>query len=69
MFFRNGPLRTYSTNEAKLFIRDILDGYFPSELKHDFPNGVLFEAVDCTTVKCPESQISSKHAVKSLFKM
>lgn len=41
-----GALRGYSEPEAVSFLRDLLDGYFPYELKHAFPEGVLFTLTD-----------------------
>jgi hypothetical protein len=44
----SGALRQYENKEAKAFLRDLLDGYFPYELKHAFPEGVVFTLSDCT---------------------
>ncbi|EFN66208.1 UBX domain-containing protein 5, partial [Camponotus floridanus] len=47
-FYKNGmvvkeePLRSYDDPTAGSFIRDILDGYFPSELQQEYPDGVPF---------------------------
>ncbi|KAI8905331.1 hypothetical protein DFJ77DRAFT_211131 [Powellomyces hirtus] len=44
-FYRNGfmvasgPFRPYTDRSAQLFMRDLMDGYFPYELKHTFPDG------------------------------
>eukprot|EP01084_Bolivina_argentea_P255012 428830_1 len=62
IFIKNGPLRKYELCETKQFIRDILDGYFPSELKNQYPNGVIFEAVNCTNKYCPLNHIASVDA-------
>jgi hypothetical protein len=40
IFFKNGPLRPYAMPECQAFVKDILDGYFPYELKEEFPGGV-----------------------------
>lgn len=54
-FFRNGlilygfPFRPYSSNEAQSLLSDILDGYFPFDLKKKYPDGVPLEVVDKTT--------------------
>ena len=45
----SGALRKYSEPEAIAFLRDLLDGYFPYELKHAFPEGVVFEVGDHTS--------------------
>ncbi|KAF7393274.1 hypothetical protein HZH66_009107 [Vespula vulgaris] len=51
-FYKNGmlvqdsPLRLYNDPRTTSFIRDILDGYFPSELQEAYPNGVPFKVED-----------------------
>eukprot|EP00854_Cymbomonas_tetramitiformis_P003835 gene3835-4791_t len=45
---RDGPLRPFSVASNVAFIRDIQDGYFPYELKDEFPEGVPFKLVDYT---------------------
>ncbi|KAG5315097.1 UBX11 protein, partial [Acromyrmex insinuator] len=54
-FYKNGmcingrPLRSYHDSTAVSFIRDILDGYFPSELQQEYPDGVPFVIEDHRT--------------------
>ncbi|KAI4498291.1 hypothetical protein M0802_006777 [Mischocyttarus mexicanus] len=43
MIVQGGPLRLYNDPKTTSFIRDILDGYFPSELQESYPNGVPFK--------------------------
>ncbi|KAK2582766.1 hypothetical protein KPH14_005031 [Odynerus spinipes] len=50
MIVQGGPLRLYSDPKTTSFIRDILDGYFPSELQETYPNGVPFKVEDRRTV-------------------
>jgi hypothetical protein len=38
-----GPLRVWNSNSSQNFIKDILEGYFPSELMPRFPEGGQFE--------------------------
>ncbi|KAI8829563.1 hypothetical protein BJ741DRAFT_622727 [Chytriomyces cf. hyalinus JEL632] len=54
---KKGPLRRFSDHATKLFMRDIIDGYFPYELKHLYPEGVPFKLKDCH-----ESTHESMHA-------
>lgn len=42
MTVQGGSLRSYGDPTARAFIRDILDGYFPSELQQEYPDGVPF---------------------------
>lgn len=45
MIVKKGKLRSYNHPQTKSFIQDILDGYFPSELQRDYPNGVPFKVL------------------------
>ncbi|XP_067210086.1 uncharacterized protein [Linepithema humile] len=49
MTVKGGPLRSYDAPFTTSFIRDILDGYFPSELQQEFPDGVPFTIEDHRT--------------------
>ncbi len=44
MWFRNGPLRQWNLKIAKDFIKDIMDGFFPYELKEEYPDGISIAA-------------------------
>ncbi|XP_076672696.1 uncharacterized protein LOC143371425 [Andrena cerasifolii] len=46
MTVQDGPLRPFDHPATVSFLRDILDGYFPSELQQAYPNGVPFKVVD-----------------------
>ncbi|XP_076628806.1 uncharacterized protein LOC143345504 [Colletes latitarsis] len=46
MIVQDGILRPYDDPETVSFLRDILDGYFPSELQQTYPNGVPFKVED-----------------------
>lgn len=43
MTVQDGPLRPFDHPATVSFLRDILDGYFPSELQQAYPNGVPFK--------------------------
>jgi len=62
LFIKNGPLRSYNLPECRSFIQDVLDGYFPSELKKMFPRGVRFVTVDKRDIDCPVGVACSKNA-------
>lgn len=53
-FFKNGLImqgyqfRPYSSKEAQSLLSDILDGYFPYDLKKKYPDGVPLRSVDKT---------------------
>ncbi|XP_072755878.1 uncharacterized protein [Anoplolepis gracilipes] len=49
MIVKEGALRPYNDPTTSSFIRDILDGYFPSELQQGYPNGVPFIIEDYRT--------------------
>ncbi|XP_075051871.1 UBX domain-containing protein 11 isoform X2 [Mixophyes fleayi] len=45
-----GPFRSYQEASTQQCLRDIMDGYFPSELQTRFPDGVTFQVTDMRTV-------------------
>ncbi|XP_017765832.1 PREDICTED: uncharacterized protein LOC108554926 [Eufriesea mexicana] len=46
MIVQDGLLRSYDDPVTISFLRDILDGYFPSELQEAYPEGVPFKVED-----------------------
>ncbi|CAH1228956.1 UBXN11 [Branchiostoma lanceolatum] len=46
IFMFNGPFRRMAEPSTQLFLQDIMDGYFPSELQTRFPDGVPFTVSD-----------------------
>lgn len=53
---QDGELRPYGRPQCASFLRDLLDGFFPYELKFAFPDGVAFSVVDRTHVAEHEPQ-------------
>ena len=49
LVLNQGPFRAFSVKASKLFMRDMVDGYFPYELKDKHPDGVPFELIDLHT--------------------
>ncbi|KZC14139.1 UBX domain-containing protein 11 [Dufourea novaeangliae] len=49
MTVQGGLLRPYDDPTAVAFLRDILEGYFPSELQQAYPHGVPFKVEDRRT--------------------
>ena len=53
-FYKNGimidgfPFSPYHAKEAQSMLSDILDGYFPFDLKTKYPEGVPLKPVDLT---------------------
>ncbi|XP_013910000.1 PREDICTED: UBX domain-containing protein 11 isoform X2 [Thamnophis sirtalis] len=41
-----GPFRSYEDPSTRRCLRDIMDGFFPSELQSHYPNGVPFQVAD-----------------------
>ncbi|XP_066499443.1 UBX domain-containing protein 11 isoform X2 [Hoplias malabaricus] len=41
-----GPFRSYQDPSTQRCMRDLMDGYFPSELQKRFPDGVVFQVTD-----------------------
>ncbi|CAF0951823.1 unnamed protein product [Didymodactylos carnosus] len=46
IFLFNGPFRSFNDLLTKQFIKDLTDGYFPSELQTRYPDGVPFRVND-----------------------
>ncbi|XP_047186512.1 UBX domain-containing protein 11 isoform X2 [Scophthalmus maximus] len=42
----DGPFRSYQEHSTQQCMKDLMDGYFPSELHERFPDGVPFEVHD-----------------------
>ena len=45
IFLKNGPFRPYKERITQQFIRDILDGYFPSELEKEYSKGIHLQGM------------------------
>ncbi|XP_060063648.1 UBX domain-containing protein 11-like isoform X2 [Ylistrum balloti] len=50
MMLYSGPFRSFSDPMTQTFMRDIMDGYFPSELQNRYPDGVPFVIRDLRSV-------------------
>jgi hypothetical protein len=52
IFYRNGlmikrgPFRSIDSKSYRVFVTDIMDGYFPSEYREEYPDGVIFDLLD-----------------------
>ncbi|XP_053467054.1 UBX domain-containing protein 11 isoform X1 [Ictalurus furcatus] len=46
MVMFHGPFRPYTEPHTQRFLQDLMDGFFPTELKDRFPHGVLFQVDD-----------------------
>ena len=46
ILIRRGPFRVKGSESYDSFVRDVMDGYFPSEFQGEFPDGVMFKLVD-----------------------
>ncbi|KAA0147468.1 hypothetical protein FNF29_07314 [Cafeteria roenbergensis] len=54
-----GPFRPVASEEAQAFLRDVLDGFFPSELKERYADGVLFKLIDKSSLTFAEDKAAS----------
>ena len=65
-FFRNGliikgfPFYPYNSKDAQSVLSDILDGFFPYDLKKKFPDGVPLKPVDVTDEDYNREQLNPK---------
>lgn len=60
LMVKRGPFRYNDSESYKLFVRDIIDGYFPSELQGDNPDGVIIDLVDKSLVDYSEGTTSDE---------
>ena len=51
---REQPLRAYDSPQAQTLLGDVLDGFFPSEWRSEWPDGVRIVVADCSGEKCDE---------------
>lgn len=60
LMIRRGPFRANGSSSYASFTRDILDGFFPSEFRASYPDGVILELRDRHLEDyCPESEAMS----------
>ncbi|XP_053124500.1 UBX domain-containing protein 11 [Hemicordylus capensis] len=53
----NGPFRSYEDPSTQRCLRDIMDGFFPSELQRRYPDGVPFQVTDKRDIFFRERQL------------
>lgn len=53
----NGPFRPYEEPSTQQCLRDIMDGFFPSELQRRYPDGIAFQVTDKRDVFFEERQL------------
>jgi SEP domain/UBX domain len=46
IMIKRGPFRDCNSDSCNSFIRDIMDGFFPSEFRTEYPDGVMFRLID-----------------------
>lgn len=59
LMIKRGPFRYCGTSTYKSFVKDILDGYFPSEFQSEYPDGVVFDLKDQRDVDFVEGKSDS----------
>nr|CAD7569992.1 unnamed protein product [Timema californicum] len=47
---KSEPFRSYMEPSTQIFVMDILDGFFPTELQAQYPEGVSFKVIDKRSV-------------------
>jgi SEP domain/UBX domain len=50
IMIKRGPFRDSNSDSCNSFIRDIMDGFFPSEFRTEYPDGVMFRLIDRHTI-------------------
>jgi hypothetical protein len=62
VFYRNGlmikrgPFRACDSPGYRSFVKDVMDGYFPSEFQAEYPDGVIFDLKDQHSVEYVEGK-------------
>lgn len=46
IMIKRGPFRNLYSDSCRAFVRDIMDGFFPSEFRSEYPDGVMFRLID-----------------------
>jgi hypothetical protein len=59
LMIKNGPFRACDSGNYKTFVKDIVDGYFPSEFQEEYPSGVVFDLKDQHWVPFVEGKTDS----------
>jgi hypothetical protein len=73
LMIQNGPFRPITSDSYRVFTKDILDGYFPSEFRDAYPDGVIFDLIDhhqdmYTESTTSEGQMSAQQFLNRLPK-
>lgn len=55
LMVKRGPFRYNDSDSFKSFVRDIMDGYFPSELQGENPDGVIIDLKDKSHIDYTEN--------------
>eukprot|EP01034_Spumella_vulgaris_P024525 gene24525-30880_t len=61
LFIQRGPFRPCDSDTYTSFVEDILDGYFPSEFRAAYPDGVTFDLKDRHDIEYREGHTSHNH--------
>lgn len=56
LMIKRGPFRSCSAANYHSFVKDIMDGYFPSEFQGEYPEGVVFDLKDQHSVEYVEGK-------------
>lgn len=59
------PFYEYCSKDAQSVLSDILDGFFPYDLKQKYPDGVPLKPVDCTEEEYNRDTIKSNPKFKN----
>jgi UBX domain-containing protein 11 len=59
IMIQRGPFRYSHSESYRSFMSDILDGYYPSELKERYPDGVIFDLIDRHDIDYDEEDTSA----------
>jgi hypothetical protein len=65
IMIQNGPFRPNHSSSFQSFVQDIVDGYFPSEFKNQYPDGVLFDLLDHHSIPYTNEHFQQHYSLSS----
>lgn len=69
ILIKRGPFCKHDSEGYQKFVRDVVDGYFPSEFRAEYPDGVVMEVTDLSGEDFDERKMASLASKTLLSRM